>query len=88
MPLPEYVEAIRRASIPRDPSWFAYKPNEPLARQVVAASLRQRLGIPFDPEDIFMTKGASTALAIALATVVSPGDEVIFSAHHGSSTSR
>ncbi len=78
MALPEYVEAIRRASIPRDPSWFAYKFNEPGACQVVAESLRERLGIPFDPEDVFMTKGASTALAIALATVVTPGDEVIF----------
>ena len=78
MPIPEYVDAIRRASIPRDPSWFAYKANEPTAREVVTQSLRDRLGVPFEPDDIFMTKGASTALAIALATVVSPGDEVVF----------
>lgn len=78
MALPEYVEAIRKASLPRDPTWFAYKSNEQVAREVAARSLRDRLGIPFDPDDVFMTKGASTALAIALATIVSPGDEVIF----------
>ncbi len=78
MPMPEYVEAIRKASIPRHPSWFAYKDNEPEAREVAAESLRARLGIPFEPDDVFMTKGASTALAIALATVVGPGDEVVF----------
>ncbi|MDQ3980039.1 MAG: aminotransferase class I/II-fold pyridoxal phosphate-dependent enzyme, partial [Actinomycetota bacterium] len=78
MPLPEYVDAIRRASLPQNPSWFAYKANEPAARDVVARSLHDRLDIPFDPEDVFMTKGASTALAIALATVVSPGEEVVF----------
>ena len=78
MALPGYVEAIRRASIPQNPHWFAYKANEPVAREVAAASLSDRLTIPFDADDIFMTKGASTALAIALATVLSPGDEVIF----------
>lgn len=78
MALPEYVEAIRKASVPRDPSWFAYKDNEPVARETAAQSLRDRLDIPFDPDDVFMTKGASTALAIALATVVAPGDEVVF----------
>ncbi len=78
MPLPEYVDAIRRASVPQNPSWFAYKANEPEAREVAAQSLRDRLDIAFEPDDVFMTKGASTALAIALATVVSPGDEVLF----------
>ena len=78
MALPEYVEAIRRASVPRNPGWFAYKANEPEARDVAARSLRDRLDIPFEPDDIFLTKGASTALAVALATVLSPGDEVLF----------
>ncbi|HET9442182.1 MAG TPA: aminotransferase class I/II-fold pyridoxal phosphate-dependent enzyme [Acidimicrobiales bacterium] len=78
MALPAYVEAIRRASLPRDPGWFAYKGNEAPAREAAAASLRDRLGIPFEAGDVFLTKGASTALAIALATLVRPGDEVIF----------
>jgi aspartate aminotransferase len=78
MPLPKYVEAVRRATVPQNPSWFAYKANEPEARDIAAQSLRDRLDIAFEPDDVFLTKGASTALAIALATVVSPGDEVLF----------
>ncbi len=78
MALPEYVEAIREASIPRSPDWFAYKGNEGPAREAAAASLRQRLGTDFESDDVFLTKGASTALAIAMATLVHPGDEVIF----------
>ena len=78
MALPAYVDAIREASVPRDPGWFAYKANEAPAREAAAAALRERLGVDFEPDDVFMTKGASTALAIALATLVSPGDEVVF----------
>lgn len=78
MPLPAYVEAIRRASIPLQPNWFGYKTNERVACEVAAQSLRDRLGIPFESDDIFMTKGASSALVIALSTVLNPGDEVIF----------
>jgi aspartate aminotransferase len=78
MPLPAYVEAIRRACIPLRANWFGYKTNEPLARAVAAQSLRDRLGIPFENDDIFMTKGASSALVIALSTILNPGDEVIF----------
>src|SRR5438093_3751525 len=57
MPLPAYVDAIQRASVPRDPGWFGYRTNEPSARRVVSRSLRERLGAPFEDEDIFLTKG-------------------------------
>jgi aspartate aminotransferase len=78
MPLPAYVEAIRRASVPLRPDWFGYKTNEPAAREAAAISLRDRLDIPFESEDLFLTKGASSALTIALSTILEPGDEVIF----------
>jgi aspartate aminotransferase len=78
MPLPAYVEAIRAASMPRQPDWFAYKTTEAVAREAVAAGLHRRLGISFEPDDVFMTKGASTALILALRTLVAPGDEVVF----------
>lgn len=73
MALPGYVEAILKASTPRDPSWFAYKASEQVARDVVAASLNERLGVGFRSEDVCMTKGASSALAIVLRTVLDPG---------------
>ncbi|HEV2887981.1 MAG TPA: aminotransferase class I/II-fold pyridoxal phosphate-dependent enzyme [Jatrophihabitans sp.] len=78
MPLPGYVEAIQRATVPRDPSWFSYQLNEAAPREAAAQSLHERLGIAYQAEDVFLTNGASNALVLALSTVLNPGEEVIF----------
>lgn len=78
MPLPEFHEALRRHSIPQRPDWYAYKVSEPEACAVVAKSLRERYGVPFEAEDVFMTNGAFGGLAVAVRAVVDPGDEVVF----------
>src|SRR4051812_2494893 len=77
-PLAAYVEAITRASAPRGPWWFGYKTNGPEPCRAAADSLRQRLGIDFEKEDIFLTRGASSALFLALSTIITPGEEVFF----------
>jgi aspartate aminotransferase len=77
--VPGFAEALRRWSEPQDKDWFAYKMSEPAAQQTVAASLRERTGVPFEPEDISMTNGAFAGLAVSLKAVVDAGDEVIFS---------
>jgi aspartate aminotransferase len=77
MPLPDFVDTLRRAAEPRDKDWFAYKFSEPEAREVVAAALRAELGIAFEPDDIAMTTGGFGALATAIPLLVDPGDEVI-----------
>lgn len=73
MALPALVDAIRDATVPRNPNWFAYKDSE-----AVAASLAYRLGTAFDSEDVLMTKGASGALILVLRTMIEVGDEVVF----------
>src|SRR5437867_1680417 len=78
MPLPGFVEALGKWSVPQNKDWYAYKNNEPASQAVVAAALRERLGLPFEDGDIFLTNGAFAALCVALCTVVNPGDEVIF----------
>jgi aspartate aminotransferase len=78
MPLPGFVEALQRWSIPQDKDWFAYKMSEPKSQQIIAESLLKWRGIHYRPEDVLMTTGAFSALAAALNAVVSPGDEVIF----------
>jgi aspartate aminotransferase len=83
-----YVEAIVAASIPDNPASFAYKGSDETARLAIAASLRTRLGVEFDADDILLTKGAASALAIILQTVVSPGDEVVYVSPLGSCTRR
>jgi aspartate aminotransferase len=78
MPVAGYVEALQRWLPPQNKDWFAYKMNEPEARQAVADSLSRWRKQVFAPEDIFLTTGAFSALALILNAVVDPGDEVIF----------
>jgi aspartate aminotransferase len=78
MPLPDFVSALQRWSVPQNKDWFAYTDNDPKARVVVANSLRERRGVPFEPDDIFLTNGSFAAQAVALHALTDPGDEVIF----------
>ncbi len=78
MALPSFVDALRRWSEPQDAHWFAYKFNEPYAQEAVAAGLRARRGVPFEPEDVFVTDGAFAGLAMCIRAVADPGDEVVF----------
>ena len=72
------MDALRHWSVPQDKDWFAYKFNDPKAQAVVATILRERRNVPFDPDDIFLTNGATGGLSVALGAVVDPGDEVVF----------
>jgi aminotransferase len=47
-------------------------------RRALAANLEQRYGLVYDPEgEIIITVGASEAMAVAMAALIDPGDEVI-----------
>jgi aspartate aminotransferase len=78
LPPPGFVEALRRCSVPASADWFAYRFMHEPARQAVAASLTAELDVRFAAEDVFLTRGAAGAIALALSTVVDPGDEVVF----------
>lgn len=78
MPPPGFVEALQRWSVPQSPDWFAYHDAVPGAKEAVVRSLRDRLSIPFEEDDMFLTNGAFSGLAVALKSVVDPGDEVLF----------
>jgi len=78
LPPPGFVDAMRRYSIPSSPDWFAYCFAYEPARQAAAAALTAELGLNFAGDDIFLTRGAGGAIALALLTVVDPGDEVVF----------
>ena len=78
MPLPAYVAALRDAAEPRDKDWFAYKLSEAESQRTVATTLTTRTGMDWDPDDVAMTNGGFAAIAVALRTLVEPGDEVVF----------
>ncbi|MBD1541749.1 aminotransferase class I/II-fold pyridoxal phosphate-dependent enzyme [Arthrobacter sp. IA7] len=79
MPQDSYVDALRDALHPHDDQWFAYKTNEADAREAAADSLSRLLDVPFEAEDLYLTTGGFTAIALALKAVADPGDEVIYS---------
>lgn len=78
MPLQGFIDALKKQIEPQNKNWFAYKENEESAKAVVAESLQRRRGLPFAPEDVFLTNGAFAGLSVTLAAVTDPGDEVIF----------
>lgn len=78
MPLEGIVDAIQRHAVPENKEWFAYTTKVPAAVAAIAAALRTRTGLGFEPDDIFLAPGTFAALAIALRATVDPGDEVIF----------
>jgi aspartate aminotransferase len=78
MPLPDFVGALGRWSTPENKDWYAYKTNEPQSQERIAAELRERIALHWQPDDIFLTNGGFAAIAVALTALVDPGDEVLF----------
>jgi aspartate aminotransferase len=72
------VEAVQRWSVPLTRDWYAYVDAVPEAKQAVVRSLRHRLGLSVQEDDVFLTNGAFAGLTAALKAVVDPGDEVLF----------
>lgn len=73
-----FVDALQKASVPQNKDWYAYPDEIRSAKEVVTATLREKHGLPFEPNDIFMTNGAFAALAVLINLLVDPGDEIIF----------
>jgi aspartate aminotransferase len=76
-PLTGLVNAIRAAAVPKAVDWFSYKTSVSSATETIAASLSTELSAPFAPEDITMTQGAFTAIALAFSLLLDAGDEVL-----------
>lgn len=77
MPLPGVVDAIKTHAEPQTVDWFAYKTNEVDACEFLAGVLSEELGLPFEAEDIALTKGAFGAIKMCFTMLLEPGDECI-----------
>jgi aspartate aminotransferase len=73
-----YVDALARATEPTGKAHYAYTQNLPEATAAIGSGLRDRSGLAFRDDDVHLTNGNFSGLAIVLRTVVDPGDEVIF----------
>lgn len=81
VPVPEQVtRTMIRLLQEKDPmELHGYSPSLgiPKVREAVAQSLKERFGLPYRMEHIFMTSAAASAIAHALRAVTQPGDEVL-----------
>lgn len=78
MPLEGFVTALRNATTPQNPAWYAYKTNEIATREIIRASLNKLTGFDYPAENIFLTNGATGAFLVVMRALIGPKDEVIF----------
>jgi aspartate aminotransferase len=78
MPLEGFVTALRNATTPKNPSWYAYKMSEAQSREIIRGSLQQLTGATYPAENIFLTNGATGALLVLMNALIGPDDEVIY----------
>ena len=81
VPAPEIVAQtltrLIRTVPPQTLHAYTPAPGIPQVRQAVADDLNRRYGTAYGAEDLYLTLGASAALAIACRATLLPGDEVI-----------
>ena len=71
------VERLLRTVPPTQLHAYAPAPGMASVREKVAAYLTQTFGEAYRAQDIYMTDGASSALAILTRALLCPGDEAI-----------
>lgn len=76
---PEVLEQFQ-AQLAQDPvkvHEYTPSPGDPTVREAIAAHIRNAFGIPATAGNVYVTSGASSCIAITLAAITNPGDEVI-----------
>ena len=74
---PAYVSAVQRAVVPDSPAYYRYGPPWRPAIEAVTPALAGRLGLDLVPEDVFLTRGASSGLLLLMRILLDPGDQVL-----------
>ena len=80
VPAPPQVKAAFLDILGEDPvkvHEYTPSPGDPAVRAAIAAHIAKANGVDARPQNIYITSGASSAIAISLGAVTNPGDEVI-----------
>jgi N-succinyldiaminopimelate aminotransferase len=74
---PNDVVAAAAAALTQGSNQYAPMLGLPALREAVAGHYARHQGLDLDPAHVFVTSGATEALASAILALVSPGDEVL-----------
>ncbi|WP_251213240.1 pyridoxal phosphate-dependent aminotransferase [Adlercreutzia murintestinalis] len=80
VPAPDCVTQAFRDLLQMDPvvlHEYTPSPGDPQVRAAIADYLTRTFGLAATPGNVYVTSGASSAIAITLSAVCEPGDEVI-----------
>lgn len=80
VPAPEQVRDTIARLLTEDPTalhGYTPSPGTMSVRQTVADHIKRTFGVDAQANQVYLTSGASSALAISLAAVTEPGDEVL-----------
>lgn len=80
VPAPKQVKETFLELLDKDPvvmHQYTPSPGDASVREAVAAHISKRFGVDAKAANIYMTSGASSAIAISLCAIANPGDEVI-----------
>lgn len=80
VPAPKQVKDTFLELLDKDPvvmHQYTPSPGDASVREAVAAHISKRFGVDAKAANIYMTSGASSAIAISLCAITDPGDEVI-----------
>lgn len=80
VPAPDAVrEAFLRllADDPVSVHEYTPSPGDPVVRRAIAEHISRRFGVEASASNVYVTSGASSAIAITLSAITEPGDEVI-----------
>jgi len=74
---PDDVVAKAAEALTHGSNQYAPMLGLPALREAIAAHYHRHQGLTADPAEVFVTSGATEALAAAILALVSPGDEVV-----------
>jgi N-succinyldiaminopimelate aminotransferase len=75
---PEFAKEAAISAIRADANQYARMQGAPPLVEAVAASVKERTGLEYDPmEEVTVFAGATEAIACAFLSLVEPGDEVV-----------
>lgn len=76
---PDHIKAAAIKAINEGFTGYTVGSGIPELREALSLKFKEENGFSISPQEIIVTSGASEALAIALAALLSPGDEVLIS---------